>query len=46
MLDSNYHMTLKIINNQIFWRKNVVFLPSFLRRYNGRHNAIMKSINQ
>ena len=37
MLDSIYHMTLKILNNHIFTVKTSKILPSFMQRYNGRH---------
>ena len=39
MLDSIYHMTLKILNNHIFGVQNFKILPSFTQRYNGRHNV-------
>ena len=44
MLDSIYHMTLKLIKNA-FWRENVKSLPSFTQRYNIRHNVSPKSAN-
>ena len=37
LLDSNYHMKLKLLKNQIFGVKNVKILPYFTQRYNGRH---------
>ena len=45
MLDSIYHMTLKLIKNRIFWRENVEILPYFTQRYNGRHNVFRKFVN-
>ena len=45
MLDSIYHMTLKLIIKIAFWRENVIFLPSFTQSYNGRHNVSHKSVN-
>ena len=45
MLDSIYHMTLKLIENRIFWRENVKILPYFMQRYNGCHNVSRKSVN-
>ena len=39
MLDSIYHMILKLIKNRIFWPENAKFLPSFKQRYNERHFA-------
>ena len=38
MLYSIYHVTLKLLKIT-FWRENVKKLPSFMQRYNGRHNA-------
>ena len=43
MLDSIYHMTNTLKSH--FWRKNVMILPSFTQRYNGRHNVSVKSVN-
>ena len=40
MLDSIYHMILKLIKNRIFGVKTSRFLPSFTLRYNGRHNVL------
>ena len=37
LLDSNYHMTLKILKNHIFSMKNVKILSSFTQRYNVHH---------
>ena len=45
MLDSVYHMTLKLIKKIAFWRENVNILPYFMQRYNGRHNVSRKSVN-
>ena len=45
MLDSIYHMTLKLIKKLHFWRENVKILPSFTQRYNGRHKVSQKSVN-
>ena len=36
MLDSIYHMPLKVLNNYIF-SANCKISPSFMQRYNGRH---------
>ena len=36
MLDSIYHMRLKLLKNHIFGVK-VMILTSFTQRYNGRH---------
>ena len=40
MLDSIYHMTLKILKNHIFQVKT-----SFMHCYNGCHNVSRKSVN-
>ena len=37
MLDSIYHITLKLLKNHFFGVKNVKILPSFMRCYNGCH---------
>ena len=44
MLDSIYHMTLKILKNLIFGMKMSRFLPSFTQRYNGRHVTLQTSL--
>ena len=36
MLDSIYHMTLKLLENHIVG----IILPSFTQRYNGRHYVL------
>ena len=38
MLDSIYHMILKLFLNHFFWRENIRILPSF-------HNVSRKSVN-
>ena len=43
ILDSIYHMTLKLLNNHIL-SENVKILLSFLQLYNG-HHYVTKSIN-
>ena len=40
MLDSIYHMTLRII-----WRKNVIILSLCSQRCYGRHNVSRKSVD-
>ena len=40
MLDSIYHMTLKLL-----WSKNVIIVSLCTLRYCGRHNVSRKSIN-
>ena len=40
MLDSIYHITLKLIKNRIFGMKT-----SFTQRHNWRHNFSRKSVN-
>ena len=37
MVDSIYHMTLKLLKNRIFWRENIKILQSFTQRSIGRH---------
>ena len=44
MLDSIYHMTLKLFKTHIFGVKNVKILPYFIHRYNGRHNATLLNL--
>ena len=41
MLDSIYHMSLKITLESHFWRENVKILPSLTQRY----NAILVSLH-
>ena len=36
MLDSIYHMTLKLIKKRNFWHENVKILSSLTQRYNRR----------
>ena len=45
MLDSIYHMTLKLLKNCIFLRENIKILPSFTQRYSGCHKVSRKSVN-
>ena len=42
MLDSIYHMTNTLKSD---WRKNVIILPLFTKRWYGRHYVSRKSIN-
>ena len=44
MLDSIYHMALKLIKNRIFLRENVKILSSFIQRYNGRYNITLRNL--
>ena len=44
MLDSIYHMTLKLLKNHIFGVNHVKILPSFMQRYNGRHYATLLNL--
>ena len=37
MLDSIYHMTLKLLNKITIGHKNVKILSSFTQRHSGRH---------
>ena len=39
MLDSIYHMTLRILKRSHFWRKNAIIMSSCMQRCYGRHNA-------
>ena len=41
MLDSIYHMTLKLIKNHIFCADNVNILTSFTQCYNGRYYVVL-----
>ena len=43
MLDSIYHMTLKLIKIA-FWRKNVMILPYFTQRFNGLHTVMIRNL--
>ena len=45
MLDSVYHMTLKILKNCIFGVKRSRFFLILSKRYNGRHYVSRKSVN-
>ena len=45
MLDSIYHMTLKLLKKSLSWCENVKILPSFMQRYNGRHYVTHYSVN-
>ena len=45
MLDSIYHMTLKLLKSCIFWCKNVKIFLYFTQRYNGNYNVSRKSVN-
>ena len=44
MLDSIYHMTLKLLKNLISGMKMSRFLTSFTQRYNGRHVTLQTSL--
>ena len=37
MLDSIYHMTLKILLRCIFWCENIKIFPYFMQGYNDHH---------
>ena len=37
MLDSIYHMALKLLKSRIFWRETVNIFSSFTQRYIGRY---------
>ena len=39
MLDSIYHMTLRILKRSHFWRKNAIIMSSCMQRCYARHNA-------
>ena len=45
MLDSIYHMTLKILKNLHFWCENVKIFPYFRQHYNGHHYVSRKIVN-
>ena len=44
MLDSIYHMTLKLLKSCIFGIKNVKILSSFTQRNNGRHYTMLLNL--
>ena len=45
MLDSIYHMTLRLLRNLISAVKNVIILSLLIQRCSGRHNISRKSVN-
>ena len=45
MLDSIYHMTLRLLSNLISRVKNVIIMLLCTQRCYGRHNVSRKSIN-
>ena len=45
MLDSIYHMTLRLLKSHLC-RKNVILMSLCMQRCYGRHNISRKSINQ
>ena len=45
MLDSIYHMALKILKHCIFVCENVKSFPYYTQGYNGRHHVSRKSVN-
>ena len=45
MLDSFYHVTLKMTLKYHFCRKNVIILSLCTQRWYGRHNVSRESIN-
>ena len=45
MLDSIYHMTLKLIENHISVVRNVIILSLSMQRCYGCHNISRKSVN-
>ena len=44
MLDSIYHMTLKLLIKSFYWRENVKILPSFTQHYNVRHYVMLLNL--
>ena len=44
MLDSIYHMKLKLLKNQIFGVKNIKILPCFTQLYNGHHYVTLLNL--
>ena len=44
MLDSIYHVTLKLIKNGILGLENVKLLSAFTQNYNGRHLLTLKNM--
>ena len=45
MLDSIYHMTLRLLWNLTSGVKNVIILSLYTQRCYGRHNVSRKSVN-
>ena len=43
MLDSIYHMTLKLIENHIFGVKHQDFI-TFYAKFNGRHSVTLQNL--
>ena len=44
MLDSIYHMTLKLVKNHIFLAENIISLTSFTQRYNVRQYVRLRNL--
>ena len=44
MLDSIYHMALKLIENHIFGCENLRILSNFMQRYNGCHYVTLRNL--
>ena len=44
MLDSLYHMALKLLKNLIIRVENVMIVPSYTQRYDGRHNVTLLNL--
>ena len=44
MLDSIYHMTLKITLKSHFWHENIKLLPSFTQRYKGCNYVALRNL--
>ena len=44
MLDSIYHMTMKLIQNHIFRVENVKILQSLRQQYNGGHYVTQENL--
>ena len=44
MLDSIYHMTLKLLKKYNFWHEKIKILPSFTQQYNGIHYVTLLNL--
>ena len=44
MLDSIYHMKIKLLKNLFIWHDKVKMLPSLTEHHNGSHYATLRNL--